>query len=210
MAITGRLTQLLQIRVNPLKLFRLGSALVVLTGLSGAAFAQTYDFELNPQQSHVSFTLGDVLHTVHGTFQIKSGSVRFDTSTATASGLIVVEAASGDSGSKARDHKMHKEILESDKFPDITFAPQHIRGQIAVDGKSQVAMDGLMTLHGQAHAMSITVPVEIHSGAANADLNFLVPYVQWGLKNPSTFLLKVSDKVDIAVHAVGRLQLFNP
>ena len=180
-------------------------ACLALAVSASAASAQTYDFQLDSQQSHVSFTLGDVLHTVHGTFHLKSGSVHFDTTTGTASGLIVVDATSGDSGSKARDRKMHKEILESSKFPEITFAPQHVRGQIPSEGKSQLTMDGMMTLHGQAHPMSITVPVEVHSGIATADLTFVVPYVQWGLKNPSTFILKVNDKVDIDVHAVGHL-----
>lgn len=189
--------------MNTIKRLKFVGALVVL---ATAASAQTYVFQLQPQQSKVAFTLGDVLHTVHGTFQIKSGSMQFNTSTATASGLIVVDATSGDSGSKARDHKMHKEILESEKYPEITFAPQHIRGQVLPEGKSQVTMDGMMTLHGQAHPMSVTVPVEVHAGNASADLSFLVPYVQWGLKNPSTFILKVNDKVNIDVHAVGRLQ----
>ena len=55
-----------------------------------AASAQTYVFELDQNQSTVAFTLGDVLHTVHGTFQLKSGSVRFDSNSGVASGLLVV------------------------------------------------------------------------------------------------------------------------
>ena len=178
----------------------------VLVAASACALsAQTYVFQLDPQQSRVAFTLGDVLHTVHGTFQVKSGSVNFDTSAGTAGGLIVVDARSGDSGNKARDRKMHKEILESERFPDITFAPHHLRGQVLPEGNSQVTIDGLMTLHGQPHPMSIAVPVTVHSKSASADLAFVVPYVQWGLKNPSTFILKVSENVNINVHAVGQL-----
>ena len=186
---------------------RVALTCLLATALACALSAQTYVFQLDPQQSRVAFTLGDVLHTVHGTFQVKSGSVNFDTSTGNAGGLIAVDAGSGDSGNKARDRKMHKEILESDKFSDITFAPQHVRGQILPEGNSQVTIDGLMTLHGQSHPMSITVPVTVHSRSATADLAFVVPYVQWGLKNPSTFILKVSENVNIDVHAVGQLQL---
>jgi polyisoprenoid-binding protein YceI len=191
---------------SPKKQFRLVLVSVAVLASAAAASAQTYVFQLDPHQSQVTFTLGDVLHTVHGTFQAKSGTVRFDTSNGSASGLLVVDATSGDSGSKARDKKMHKEILESSKYPEIAFAPQHVRGQVLPEGKSQVIIDGIMTLHGQAHQTSITAPVEVHEGQAIADLTFVVPYVQWGLKNPSTFILRVNDKVDINVHAVGHLE----
>jgi polyisoprenoid-binding protein YceI len=196
--------------MNAMRRLQHAFACAVVFASVTVASAQTYVFQLDPQQSQVAFTLGDVLHTVHGTFQLKSGTVRFDTSTADASGLLVVDATSGNSGSKPRDRKMHKEILESEKYPDITFAPQHLRGQVSQDGKSQVTMDGVLTLHGQPHQLSLTVPVEVHSGRASADLTFVVPYVQWGLKNPSTFILRVNDKVDINVHAVGRLEPSNP
>ena len=172
----------------------------------GSVFAQTEALVLDARQSSVTFTLGDVLHTVHGSFRLKSGNVEFDPATGNASGLLTVDAASGDSGSAARDHRMHKDILESDKFPEITFAPHHISGPVSLDGVSQVTISGTMVLHGRPHEISIVSPVTIHSGEAAADMKFLVPYVQWGLKNPSTFILRVSDKVEIDIHAVGRLQ----
>jgi polyisoprenoid-binding protein YceI len=182
-------------------------AVVVFLASSLAASAQAYVFEIDPQQSRVAFTLDDVLHTVRGTFQLKRGTIHFDGATGAASGEIVVDATTGDSGSRARDHKMHKEILQSDKYNEISFAPHNITGQLPQEGRSQVTMTGLMTLHGQAHEMSLLVPVQMHAGQAVADLSFVVPYVQWGLKNPSTFILRVSDKVKLDVHAVGRLEV---
>ena len=189
-----------------MKRFQLSLLSVALLASAAVASAQIYVFQLDPHQSQVTFTLGDVLHTVHGTFQVKSGTVRFDASNGSASGLFVVDATSGDSGSKARDKKMHKEILESAKYPEFTFAPQHVRGQVLPEGKSQILIDGVITLHGQPHQISIPASVEAHAGPATADLTFVVPYVQWGLKNPSTFILRVNDKVDINVHAVGHIE----
>jgi polyisoprenoid-binding protein YceI len=178
----------------------------LVLALSAFAAAQTETFAIDARQSTVTFTLGDVLHTVHGTFLLKNGGVLFDPSTGNAGGLLTVDAQSGDSGSAARDRKMHKEILESDKFPEITFAPHHITGQIPREGTAQLTVTGTMVLHGQPHEISIVAPVTVHGEEAVAEMKFLVPYVQWGLKNPSTFILRVSDKVEIDVHAVGELR----
>jgi hypothetical protein len=38
-----------------------------------------------------------------------------------------------------------------------------------------------------------------------ASTGFDVPYQDWGMKNPSTFLLKVENKVKIDVSAVGNI-----
>ena len=184
----------------------LASLLVLLVVSFGSlALAQQRTFVADSGQSTVEFTLGDVLHTVHGTFKLKSGTLSFDDQTGTASGQLVVDANSGDSGSKARDGKMKKEILETQKYPDIVFTPQHVKGAISADGKSQVELDGVMTLHGQSHPMTLTVPLQVNGAGASADVHFIVPYVEWGLKNPSTFILRVNDKVDILVHVVGRI-----
>jgi hypothetical protein len=33
--------------------------------------------------------------------------------------------------------------------------------------------------------------------------HFTVPYVKWGMKNPSTFVLRVNQSVDIEIQASG-------
>jgi hypothetical protein len=39
-----------------------------------------------------------------------------------------------------------------------------------------------------------------------ATMHFVVPYVQWGMKNPSTLFLRVGDKVNIDLEAVGHVR----
>ncbi len=183
----------------------LAIVMAIATGVAASA-QQVEAFRLDPARSTVEFTLGDVLHTVHGTFQLKSGYIQFDRATGEASGELVVDASSGNSGSNGRDKRMKRDILETQKFPEITFMPQHVTGTLAPDGSSQMQIEGQFTLHGQAHPMSVTMPVAVAGSHLSADVHFTVPYVKWGLKNPSTLFLRVSDKVEITVHAVGDIQ----
>jgi polyisoprenoid-binding protein YceI len=170
----------------------------------GFAHAQQRTFELDPAQTTVEFTVDSTLHTVHGNFQLTRGRIRFDSATGQASGELVVDSASGQSGSDGRDKRMHKEILESPKYSDIVFTPQHVKGAVAADGKSQVDVDGLLSMHGQSRPITLTIQLQLQGGAGSADSTFAVQYLKWGMKNPSTFILRVNDKVELHVHATGR------
>lgn len=171
--------------------------------LVAPAFAQHTALDLDPARTVVHFTLKTSLHTVHGTFQLKSGKVSFDPQTKRVSGLLVVDATSGESGNRGRDSKMHKEILESQKYREITFAPLEVEGDVPPQGNSQVQVKGTFQIHGQDH--EIVIPVAIHSAGAELtlDADFSVPYLSWGLKNPSTFILRASDTVQLSIHASG-------
>ena len=153
----------------------------------------------------VEFTLGDVLHTVRGTLQLKSGIIHFDPGTGKASGSIVVDATSGASGSGARDAKMHKNILESARYPEISFAPSAVIGQVALDAPSQVQVRGIFRIHGVDHEITLPFQLQPEDGQIRAVTSFRVPFVKWGMKNPSNFLLKVNDTVEIKIRAVGRV-----
>ncbi len=191
------------------KIRKAGTSLCVCAGLalllSGTSFAQQETFQLDPAKTTVRFTLGDVLHTVHGRFQAKGGSVNFDSATGTSSGAFVIDATSGESGNDGRDRKMHKEILQSQKYPEISFSPTRIVGPVPTQGEGTVQMEGIFRLHGAEHPMTLSVPVEVSGNNLSAKLHFVIPYVAWGLKNPSTFILRVSDKVAIDIDAAGQL-----
>lgn len=194
----------LRIKVQP----ALSAAIFIVTlFFATCTYAQESVFTLDPSKSTVEFTLGASLHTVHGTFKLKSGEIHFDPAKGTASGAIVVDALSGESGNEGRDKKMHQEILETPKFSEIVFVPSRVQGAIAPQGTSQVAVTGVMRLHGNDHEMTLNFAVQpgTPGQAAQATATFSVPYVKWGLKNPSTFFLRVTDSVDVDVHASGQL-----
>jgi polyisoprenoid-binding protein YceI len=180
-------------------------SILVVTFAAGIAQAQQKVFTLDPAQTKVNFTVDSTLHTVHGDFRLKSGSIQFDNSTGAASGELVVDSASGESGSNGRDKKMHKDILESPKYSDIVFTPQHVKGTVANEGKSNVEVEGILTMHGKSKPVTMPLDVQLQSGIGSADGSFSVKYLEWGMKNPSTFILRVNDTVQIHVHTVGKI-----
>jgi polyisoprenoid-binding protein YceI len=179
--------------------------LLLIPALVFAAADTTLD--IAPRDAQVSFTLSDVLHTVHGTFALKRGNFRFAPETGKASGEIVVDAASGQSGSQARDRRMHSNILESDRYPEIVFRPDRIEGKVAAEGASDAVLHGLFTIHGADHELSAPVHIDAAGGRYAATAHFTVPYVKWGMKNPSTLILRVSDKVQIDVRLLAQVPL---
>jgi|ERR1700722_243638 len=180
-----------------------GLALLIL---APASRAQESVVQLDPAQAKIEYSLDGNFHTVHGKFALKSSSIRFDSSSGKISGAIVVDATSGDSGNNGRDKKMHHEILESDKFPDIVFTPKQITGAVAAEGLSKVEVAGQFRLHGRDHDVTLPIDVKADGGNLQITTHIEIPYVQWGLKNPSNFLLRVSDKVNIEIQASGRVQ----
>ena len=183
------------------------AALISVLGVSADTLrAQEMILELDPANSRIEFTVAATLHTVHGTFALKHGTIHFNPSNGAASGLVVVDAASGDSGNSGRDHKMHAEILESQRYPEITFTPTKMSGKVELQGDSSVQVEGIIRLHDIDHAMTLTFLVQTKGNSLSARAHIVIPYVEWGLKNPSTFLLHVSDKVEVDVSGVGQVQ----
>lgn len=167
------------------------------------AAAQKSNLKFDPAHTSVKFTLGDVLHTVHGNFQLKHGALQFEPSSGKLSGEIVVDAKSGESGSGMRDRKMHREVLESEKYPEISFRPDQVEGAVAAAGKASVKVHGMFRIHGVDR--EITVPAEVEMSADHwaATVHFTVPYEKWGMKNPSTLFLRVNDSVEIDLTTAG-------
>jgi len=176
-----------------------------VAGCSPALRAQEMTLELDPTNTKVDFTLSDVLHTVHGTFALKSGLIHFNPSNGSASGLVVVDVESGQSGNNSRDRKMHKDILQSEQYPDATFTPTKMSGPFSAQGSSEIQVDGTFRIHGSDHPITLVVPLQISGSAANFKTHMVLPYVKWGMKNPSTFVLRVGDKVDLDIAASGHL-----
>lgn len=178
------------------------SAVMSAAVLSALAAQQT-NLNLDPEHTSVVFTLGDVLHTVHGNFRLKNAALQFDPASGRLTGEIVVDAKSGASGSGMRDRKMHREVLESEQYPEISFRPERVEGPVAPQGKSTVKVHGMFRIHGVDREITVPAEVEMSGDHWTANVHFTVPYAKWGMKNPSTLFLRVSDSVEIDLSGSG-------
>jgi polyisoprenoid-binding protein YceI len=171
--------------------------------LAGLALGES-SFQLDPSKTEINFTLHDPLHTVHGSFKLKRGDIHFDPATGKASGEIVIDLPSGASGNGSRDKRMQKEVLESQKYPEAIFVPDSVEGRLETEGESQLNMHGVFKIHGADHEMTLQLLVDaLGGGRYSAISHFSIPYVEWGMKDPSNFLLKVDKKVEMEIKAAA-------
>lgn len=164
------------------------------------------DIAFDPASTSVHWTLGAAMHTVHGTFRLKSGSVHLDPKTGEMAGLLVVDATSGESGNSDRDQKMHQNILQSSQYQTITFRPIHLKGTFQPNQVQTLTVDGVLNLHGQDHPVQLTANVRPNSEGMSVVTHLDVPYVRWGMKDPSTFVLRVSKDVSVDIEATAQIR----
>jgi polyisoprenoid-binding protein YceI len=167
--------------------------------------AQETVLELDPAQTHIQFTLNGVLGSVQGSFQLKAGTIRFNPTTGNAGGLVVVDVTSGKTDNPGRDRKMHKDVLESRKYPEATFTPSRVFGRLEAQGDSAIELDGTFKLRGIEHEISLATTARRDGNQLTSSTHLVIPYVDWGLKNPSTLFIRVGNTVDIDIKTAGRL-----
>ena len=118
---------------------------------------------------------------------------------------MVNVAGSGKTGNDSRDKKMNKDILKVDQYTTVSFSPKAYKGTILASGDSAIQVSGVFTLLGTPHDLTIPMQIHIDGSKAIAKAQFVVPYVQWGLKNPSFLIWKAEDDVAIDLSLVGAI-----
>jgi polyisoprenoid-binding protein YceI len=160
---------------------------------------------LHPETSEITFTLGTTSRQIKGSFQLQEGKVQFDLDSGLVSGRVVVDAASGDTGKKHRNRNMHVKVLESDRYPEIVFLPERFEGVVPANGHGTIVVHGTLQIHGEKHRLSIQVEIDVDEDQLVTTGSFRIPYVNWGLKDPSYFVHRVEKHVDVTIKMFGRL-----
>ena len=183
-----------------------GLGIAVLLGICVSCPSLAATLLLDPDVTTVEFSLGATLHTVRGTADLSRGEIQFDPDSGTVAGHIVIDATSASTGNESRDKKMHQKVLETGRFPEITFQPQRLEGSFQSQGESTLRLHGIMTIHGSSHTIVIDVRIDVTGDQLTGTARFTLPYVAWGMKDPSAFLLRVKKEVDITMVLGGTLR----
>ena len=181
------------------------SGVLVMLVASVALGADPVAVRLDPAASAATFTLGSTLHTVHGEMPITSGTLRFDPDNGEASGEVVLDARGALTGNDKRDEKMHTDVLRSVEFPRLVFRLHRVEGGLPADGSGTLRLLGTLELLGVGHEVVIPAQVSRRGDSVEGHGEVSIPYVAWGLEDPSVFLFRAGKDVQVALDVVGTL-----
>ena len=158
---------------------------------------------LKPQATAIHRTLSGNMHTVHGTFELKRAVIDLNLEDGSVDGLVEVNATSGQSGNAARDQRMQS-ILESNRYPIISFRPTKVIGRVMPFRDEVVTLEGIFRIHGADHPLQMQINIHPKGNAIILKTEFAVPYVDWGMEDPSILFFRVDRTVNIEVEATVR------
>jgi polyisoprenoid-binding protein YceI len=185
---------------------RIVLSLVSMLAFASVLPAEPVTFELDAAATTIEFTFGATLHTVDGTIRAKEGKIYIQPETSTASGRIVIDATSARTGNDRRDRKMHEKILESQRYPEMVFEIERLSGKLNPVGQSEIELHGTLEMHSTRRPIAMPATVVTADGKTVTGTGTLIlSYLEWGLADPSFFLLRVEKEVHVTVKAVGRI-----
>jgi polyisoprenoid-binding protein YceI len=184
-----------------------GSWSVLLLAPQAPAHAETYRYQLDPATTEIRFLLDATMHKVRGTAALAGGEIRFDGESGAAQGEVVIDATSMETGNAKRDRDMHTKVLESESFPEIALTIEGFEGDFDAKAPSEVVVSGRLRIHGDEHPLRLEMSLTPRGDRLEAATSFVVPYVAWGMKNPSKALLRVGKEVEVTIEAQGRISV---
>ena len=171
-----------------------------LWAISPPSLASELRCRLAPGNGEIHFELGATLHTVRGSCALEGGDLRFDPDSGVVVGEVIVDATSATTGNRMRDQTMHEQVLESEKFPQIALRAESLEIKERSAETLSGILSGRLELRGSSH--EIRIPFEasgLSSQSARVQGRFDVPYVEWGLRDVSSLLLRVDKRVVVTV-----------
>jgi polyisoprenoid-binding protein YceI len=184
---------------------RCGAALLGLLLAGPCATAGELLVRVDPAASRITFVLGATLHKVDGTAPLPAAESGLDPDSGALRGAIIIDATALATGNERRDRKMHAEVLESGPFPSIILRPRRLRGPFDPYRGGTVVVEAELETHGARHEVRLPLRIKVDGQRATVTGSFTLPYVEWGMADPSVFLLRVAKEVLVQVDLAADL-----
>ena len=179
-----------------------GSAL----GAGSAARGAPQELRLDPVATSIRFTLGATLHTVEGSLRLDHGSLRFDPDAGSAEGEIVIDAKSARDGPRAAATRTCTATCSRASASRASSSgPSASKCSGATPRAPTCGSSGQLELHGTPRPFAIPARLAARGDKIGIASSFRVDYVDWGMVDYSTFVLRVDRFVDVTLEAEGRL-----
>lgn len=181
----------------------LAVALIALPASAGEMLV----LHLDPEETSLDFILEATMHTVHGHLGSASGRIAFDPASTLASGELVIDLGGAETGVGRRDKKMHAKILETDRYPTAVFRVNRIDLPRSLQqGRNELQLHGELELRGTRHPVLLPAVAQLDGDRITATAWLDIPYIDWGLEDPSFFVLRVAKTVRVEIETAGRLE----
>lgn len=169
--------------------------------------AETLKLHLDPAQSQVSVRFSATLQSVAGRLGPAAGTIEFDPASGEASGEVRMDFTDATTGVGRRDRKMHGKILETERYPGAVFHLERVEVPNTLhQGENDVELRGTVDFHGSSHLVTFPAIVTLKGGQVRAQGWLEIPYIAWGLRDPSFFLLRVAKVVTVEIDVAGQLE----
>jgi polyisoprenoid-binding protein YceI len=122
-------------------------------------------------------------------------------------GSLAVTDNMSDKDRREIERTMHKEVLESGRFPEIVFESSNVSGSLA----GAVSVVGDLSLHGVTNSQPVSAQVAITGDMLRAHGEFAVRQTAYGIKLVSVAggTLKLKDELKCTFDIVARKQSNN-
>ena len=194
-------------------LIALAGAFALIVIETDAAGAATLRFKIDADRSTVSVSVAEpaafIRGSAVGTFRIIDGAVSGDPANipGTAKARILIDATSYRSDNASRDRSVTEKSLEADKYPTIGFESNSVVGTVITNPHEGTAIvTGFLTLHGEAHAMTMTVHATLGAdGVFAGDGEVTFNYEDFGVKVPAVLFhtILAGDEVTVHFHIIA-------
>ena len=87
--------------------------------------------------------------------------------------------------------------------PESAIRHTQVTGQLRTDGQFQARLQGVLTLHRAGRQIVMEVQGQLIGDSLAAMSHFSVPYVDWGMKDPSILFFTVAKQVEIDIVTVS-------